>query len=130
MARCGCSGANCQCQLAEGPGINISGTGTGENPFVISYDEVATAVKTVSQNYKMTAKDRVILVQGTHTIKLPAVAASTGRTLIIINIGTGTVTVSGDGTNISGAPTRSLPAQYDRIVVLSSGSHWYKTGGT
>ena len=53
---------------------------------LITLGSVIHKDKETSGNYSVAADDHIILVQGTHTVTLPAVAAaSQGRELIIIN---------------------------------------------
>jgi hypothetical protein len=81
--------------------------------------------------YTATNDDRVIdCTTGTYTITLPTAASQTGRTFIIRNSGTGTITIGRTGAEtISGATSQTL-AGYGYLQVVSNGTNWLVLGGT
>ena len=81
--------------------------------------------------YTATNDDRVIdCTSGTYTITLPTAASQTGRTFIIRNSGTGTITIGRTGAEtISGATSQTL-AGYGYLQVVSNGTNWLVLGGT
>jgi hypothetical protein len=83
------------------------------------------AVSTKNSNYTMTDSDDVILGDGTITITLPLASSITKR-LIIKNIGTGTVTIDGDGSEtIDGSLTYDIFDQYHSLTLVSNGTGWF-----
>ncbi len=49
-----------------------------------------------------------------------------GRRLVIKNVGTGTITVDGSGSQtIDGATTKVLSSQYDVVELVSDGANWH-----
>ena len=79
--------------------------------------------------YTMTVTDDVILCGAgnqTFTVTLPAASEATGKVYHIKNVGTGTITVDGNGSEtIDGGTTAILTVQYESITILSSGSEWF-----
>ena len=47
-----------------------------------------------------------------------------GSRVTVIRAGTGAVTIDGDGTNITGSPTQSLPSQYDAAELIGASTEW------
>ena len=81
--------------------------------------------------YTATNDDRVIdCTSGTYTITLPTAASQTGRTFIIRNSGSGTITIGRTGAEtISGATSQTL-AGYGSLDVISNGTNWLVLRGT
>ena len=94
---------------------------------------VSASVTTVSSaNYTVTDTDGfdTILVStggSDRTITLPAVAANSGRTLLIkkTDAGAGKVTVTPNGGTIDGISTFTLTAQYSKLSIVSDGTNWF-----
>ena len=92
-----------------------------------------SGVKT--STYTATIYDDVILCNGTFTVNLYDAGGLTdevgskvnaGRRLVIKNVGTGTITVDGSGSQtIDGATTKDLSNQYDVVEIISDGSNWH-----
>jgi len=83
------------------------------------------SVTTKTGNYTATTDDDTIRCNGTLTITLPTAIGNDGKTFDIKNIGTGTVTIDGDGSQtIDGELSVSNSIQYDTITVRSNGSNW------
>jgi hypothetical protein len=63
---------------------------------------------------------------GTFTVTLPAVAdVATGKTYYIKNIGTGAVTVDGNGSEtIDDATTQVINFQHDCMNIMNNGTEW------
>jgi len=59
------------------------------------------------------------------TVTMPGLTE--GLQVTVIRAGTGGVTVDGDGTNIIGAATQILGAQYDAPHMIGSSSEWLLT---
>ena len=70
----------------------------------------------------------VILASGTITVTLPEIASLTttaGIMVFVKNIGTGTITVAGNGSEtIDGSASVSLASQYDVVRLISDGANW------
>jgi hypothetical protein len=76
--------------------------------------------------YTATINDDVILCDGTFTVTLPAASTATGCKLNIKNIGTGTITIDGDGSEtIDGAITVVIATQYASYSIVCDGSAWH-----
>lgn len=84
-----------------------------------------------SANYTATVTDRTILATGGAggiTITLPAAMASLRYEVKKVDAGAGAVTVATTSSQtIDGATTKSLPARYDKVTVVSDGTAWYVT---
>lgn len=114
-----------------------SGTVTSANLLdatIATADLAAGAVTPIKQSagyvaktalYTPTNDDRVIdCTSGTYTITLPTAVSQSGRTFIIRNSGTGTITIGRTGAEtIAGATTQTL-AGYGFIEVVSDGANW------
>ena len=81
--------------------------------------------------YTATNDDRVIdCTSGTYTVTLPTAASQTGRTFIIRNSGTGTITIGRTGAEtIAGATSQTL-AGYGQLEVISNGTNWLVVRGS
>jgi hypothetical protein len=86
-------------------------------------------ITNVSDTYIVDPGDEVIRCDGTFTVTLPP-ATGSGEAYCIKNIGTGLITVDGDGAEtIDGDATKTL-FSYDRIVVLDvAAGVWDVVGG-
>lgn len=79
-----------------------------------------------TSTYTALRTDHTILCNGTFTVTLPT--ASTVKNIMynIKNIGTGTITVDGAGSEtIDGGTTAVLSSQFACITVQSDGSNWH-----
>lgn len=80
-------------------------------------------------NYTATTSDHTITCGAgnqTFTVTLPPVLGLAGLILNIKNVGTGTITVDGDGAEtIDGAATAILSSQYDAITIQCNGVTWW-----
>lgn len=97
------------------------------------YDTSATGSSTTSTvnivtktgTYTLTSNDVIVLANGTFTLNLPTAVGIEGKTYRIKNIGTGTITVDGNGSEtIDGTTTASLSIQDVSIDITSDGSNW------
>jgi hypothetical protein len=62
---------------------------------------------------------------GTFTITLPTTGMSAGQEIRIKNMGTGTITVDPQTSNIDGSTTDYvMDVQYGAITLVSTGTHW------
>lgn len=86
---------------------------------------VPLGVTTKTGAYTATTADSVILCNGTFTVTLPTASGNTGKVFYIKNIGTGIVTIDGDGSEtIDGATTHVITTQHDSRTLVSDGSNW------
>lgn len=86
--------------------------------------------RTVTTTAQVLATDGVILANaasGGFAVTLPDVASVAKQTFFIKKIdATGNiVTVSGNGANIDGSAQQTLDAQWESILVVSTGSAYY-----
>lgn len=86
--------------------------------------KVTYAAKTAT--YPITTSDYIIdCTANTFTVTLPTAVSDTGRTFIIKNSGTGTITVATTSSQtIDGSLTFVLSTQYEAITVVSDGTNW------
>lgn len=90
---------------------------------------LALAYVAKTANYTATASDYCIdCTSGSFNITLPTAIAITGRTYIIKNSGTGSITISTtNAQTIDGVTTKTLNTQYSRVQVTSTGANWIVT---
>jgi hypothetical protein len=95
---------------------------------IIDASNIAT-ITNVSNTYIVDPGDEVIRCDGTFTVTLPP-ATGSGVAYCIKNIGTGVITIDGNGSEtIDGVTTKTL-LSYDRIVVLDAAAGaWDLVGG-
>jgi hypothetical protein len=84
----------------------------------------------VTSGYTALSTDAIITCGAgnqTFTITLPAVSPTNkGKAYHIKNVGTGTITIDGDGAEtIDGTTTKLLAAQYDCMSIVSNGTAWW-----
>jgi hypothetical protein len=89
----------------------FKGWDSGQNPAAFA----DLANKTETSAYTITSADGVIFCDGMFTVTLPA--ATGGRDLyLVMNIGSGTITIVGDGSDTINGATSITLAQYDKYV--------------
>jgi hypothetical protein len=89
-------------------------------------DTLKDTIVSKTSAYTATINDDVILCNGTFTVTLPVASTATGCKLNIKNIGTGTITIDGDGSEtIDGATTVDIATQYNSFTLVCDGSAWY-----
>jgi hypothetical protein len=76
---------------------------------------------TKTADYTLTDIDNIIYASGTITIKFPSTPRDNKR-YEIVNVGTGTVTLDGNGKNINGLSTQPLASKYDAAKTIYSGT--------
>ena len=82
--------------------------------------------RTVTATYTILDNDAIVLGNGTFAVTLPFAKPSTNRSLVIKNIGSGTVTVTAQsGEFIDGDATYPMAAQYDTVQIISDGTDWH-----
>lgn len=85
-----------------------------------------SSVTTALSTYTAKSNDEVIECNGTFTVTLPTASDIKGKIYYIKNIGSGTITVDGDGSEtIDGSATQSLSSQYDAIQIYSNNFNWF-----
>lgn len=87
-------------------------------------------VQTVTSAYQILVTDGVVLANATSagfTVTLPSAASVAKQTFFVKKIdATGNiVTISGNGANIDGSAQQTLDAQWESILVVSTGSAYY-----
>ncbi|MGI9411541.1 MAG: hypothetical protein ACR2OV_15790 [Hyphomicrobiaceae bacterium] len=85
-------------------------------------------IRSITTNDTQVAADDRKLISATNTITYTLLAAGTaadGFTVVVLNAGTGVVTIDGDGSEtINGATTVALSKQYDAVTLRCDGSNW------
>lgn len=82
--------------------------------------------KSVTAAYTITDNDYIVLADGTFAVTLPYAKPSINRSLVVKNIGSGTITVTAQsGENIDGSNTYPMAAQYDTVQIISDGTDWH-----
>jgi archaellum component FlaG (FlaF/FlaG flagellin family) len=78
--------------------------------------------------YSARKEDELILANGTFTITLYQANTNPGHTLLIKNIGTGTITIAGNATaeKIDGSNTTALTS-LQSTSLFNDGGNWWKT---
>jgi hypothetical protein len=83
----------------------------------------------VTTTYTLQASDRGKMLNCTNTFTLtllPAATAAANFVFGIKNIGSGTITIDGDGSEtIDGSTTLALSTQYEGVELISDGSNWH-----
>ena len=98
------------------------GSGTGGSSITVLKN---LAVTSVSANYSASVDDELILCNGTLTVSLPTAIGNEGKRFDIKNIGSGTVTVSGFGSQtVDGNATLDITFQYSCMSIVSDDSNW------
>lgn len=99
----------------NGTALKEVGTGSGGTLLVV----------TKTANYTMLPAEDVVLGNGTLTVTLPAASLITKK-ITIKNIGTGVVTIDGDGSEtIDGQLTHEITEQHHSRTLISNGSGWF-----
>ena len=95
----------------------------------IELSDLKSSVSSVSATYTVLTSDSVIeCTSNTFTLTLPTAVGVNGKTFIIKNSGTGTITIDGDGTEtIDDSLTALLSSKYDSITIISNGTNWIIT---
>lgn len=89
---------------------------------------IATPVAAKSTNYSLLNTDSFIFATSSPTVTLPTATTCPGRTYVIKNAGTGTVTINTTSSQtIDGDLTYILNVQYAFIGVTSDGANWQIT---
>ncbi len=87
-----------------------------------------TYSRKVTASATLTTTDRVVEVNSTSatTMTLPSAASMKGFKLSFININTGMVTITPNGSDtINGASNYSLTSQYQPLSIFSDGTAWW-----
>jgi len=108
--------------------LGITCGSSGPNSTLQTGGSFATAISTQSSNYSASINDYTILCNSTLTITLPDATGAKGRIYVIKNIGTGTITITRNGSTsqtIDGTATQTLSTQYQSMMIQSDGSNWY-----
>ncbi len=78
----------------------------------------------ITEATTLVADDETVLCNGTFAVTLPSAASSPGKVYTIKNIGSGSITITGD-------ETESIPvlaSQYDFVTVFSDETVWWPIG--
>ena len=111
--------SNRECLRIKNDGSVVAGYSFSANGYTENIVEV-------SATYTATANDDVIICDGTFPVTLPALSGITGKIYTIKNVGTGVITVDGDGAEtIDGFTTQVISNQYDAIKIIAGASEWH-----
>ena len=77
--------------------------------------------------YTARKEDEVVLANGTFTINLYAASEHPGHTLLIKNIGAGSITVTGNGAELIEGNNSMLLTSLQSASVFNDGTEWWKT---
>ena len=103
-------------------GIDWTPTRVRIAPAILSYAEHESANSTHTMSDKP-----LVYCNGTFTVNLPAAAVSDGRIYHVVNIGSGTITIDGSGSEtINGATTLALTTQWSVATLHCDGAAWYR----
>ena len=84
---------------------------------------------TKTTTYTASVVDASILANGTFTVWLYPAASAPGQTLLIKNIGTGSVTVAANGAENIDANATYVVANGQSLSILNNGIQWWTAGG-
>lgn len=82
-------------------------------------------VSTATEARTLTADDELVLCSGTFTLTLPPAVSSEGKPYHIKNIGTGVITVDGDGSETIDKATTIKLIQHEVIWIVSDATEWW-----
>ncbi len=92
----------------------------GSKPFSSS------GVTAQTSNYTATLGDDIILCDGTFSVTLPTAIGNKDKEFVIKNIGTGVITVDGNGSEtIDGSATVVMAIQYLAHKIVSDNANWW-----
>lgn len=110
-------------------------TPTTPTPFtgMLWYDTDATGsavsstvnIVTKTATYTIVADDVIIFCDGTFTVTLPTAVGISGKKYVIKNIGSGSITVDGDGAETIDGSANQVLAQNESIEVASDNVEWW-----
>lgn len=104
------------------PGIDWTPAGVVVSPAILNY----AAFEAASGTHTL-ADVPVVYCNGTFTVNLPPAAVATGRIYHVVNVGSGTITIDGDGSEtINGAATLALTTQWSVATLHSNGGGWVR----
>lgn len=105
------------------PGIDWDAYGVVIAPAILNYAGYASA-----SSGPVTIGDAPVLYcNGTFTVNLPPAAVAAGRIYHVVNVGTGTITIDGDGSEtINGATTLAINTQWAVATLHSNGTGWVR----
>lgn len=82
-----------------------------------------------TSTYTTTRNDVHVLANGTFTINLHESSTAPGQTLLIKNINTGTITVTGNGAELIDANNTYGLTGGQSLGIICNGSRWFTTTG-
>ena len=85
---------------------------------------IKRAVTTKTAAYNPAVNGDIVLMNGTYTVTLNG-SPSADDIVDVKNIGTGTVTIDGNGNNIDGSATLVLYGQYESVSLVNDGTNWW-----
>ncbi len=110
-------------------GNDLTNTGSIQASGHISYQ---TGIEAKTANYTMTNADngKILQVTGNRTISVPASGISAGWTIMIVNEGTGTVTINDNGQTINskGSMNPLLENQWGGCTIYYDGTNFTAIG--
>lgn len=106
--------------------VGSSGTPSASNKFVTEADpRITSAIASKTGTYAPTTTDYCILCDGTFDVDLPAAASSNGNEYYIKNIGSGTITIDANSTElIDSAETLTVAAGVIKHIICD-GAKWH-----
>ena len=101
---------------------------TGDNITAAEWNvmeaKLNRTVTTKTASYNPAVTGDIVLMNGTYTVTLNG-SPSANDIVNIKNIGTGTVTIAGNGNTIDGDANIYLYSQYESVCLVSDGSNWF-----
>ena len=93
--------------------------------WLIATSETPIQYKSISGAETLAVTDRIVeITAGTFTLTLPTAVGITGHRYVLVNVGTGIVTMDGDGTEtVGGATTHEIIAG-DTLEIVSNNVNW------
>lgn len=105
--------------------VTFNGTVTLTGGMTFTSAPVYSTATANSFPYTLTTATGVLFADGTGTINMYSAVGQTGRTVVIKNIGTGTITIDGSASEtIDGDATLILNEQWRSVTLISNGTNW------
>jgi len=95
---------------------------TGPGKYIIYY---ANKTGSATGTYTVTTGDFFLACSGTFTVTLPSAVGKSGNHYHFKNMGTGTITIDGNGSETIDDQTTLVLAPYDNAHLISDNTEWW-----
>lgn len=91
---------------------------------VVNVNGLQLNISSTTGNYTAATSDNVVLANGTFTVTLPSSANASGSLFYIKNIGSGTITLDGQGAETIDSQTSWNIDVNSTMAIVSNGTGW------